>query len=225
MSAGTLSRARFPIRDASRTIFAAVAVIVCGCYATYAVTDGLQAFSLESARRLSALRSPAPVPSPTLEFSDGRHAPFRAQQEQVLLVDFIYTRCTTYCRSLGSVYAQLQSRLAAQIASDDVRLVSITFDPDHDRAVELTSYRHRHGGAAPGWDLARPLASVDREQLLRAFGVVVIDDGLGGYTHNAAVHIVDPHGRLAAIFDADDVDGAVRFTERLLDGEVRPAAL
>ena len=53
-----------------RTLLASATVVAAGCYATYALTDGLQAFSLETARRLSALRSPAPLPSPTLEYAD-----------------------------------------------------------------------------------------------------------------------------------------------------------
>jgi protein SCO1/2 len=211
--------------DRWRTLLAALVVIAAGCYATYTVTDGLQAFSLESARRLSALRSPAPVPNPMLEFADERRAPLIVPPHQVLLVDFVYTRCETYCRALGSLYAQLQTRLAPQIASGKVRLVSLTFDPNHDGPRALQSYRDRHGGAAPGWDLARPLASQDLEQLLRGFGVVVIDDGLGGYTHNAAVHIVDRQGRLAAIVDADDPDAVVRFTLRMLEGETHARAL
>ena len=217
--------ARKPVGDRLRTILAATAVIAAGCYATYTVTDGLQAFSLESARRLSALRSPSAVPSPTLEFADDRRAPLIERPDQILLVDFIYTRCATYCRALGSLYAQLQARLARLIASGDVRLVSITFDADHDGPRELASYRDRHGGKASGWDLGRPLAPRDLEELLRAFGVVVIDDGLGGYTHNAAVHIVDRQGRLAAIVDAGDPDAVVRSTLRMLEEETHARAL
>jgi protein SCO1/2 len=200
-----------------RTLLACAVVAAAGCYATYAATDGLKAFSLESARRLSALRSPAPVPSPTLEYADARRAPLIEHPGQILLVDFIYTRCTSYCQALGSVYAQLQGRLAPELAAGKVRLVSITFDPAHDRAQELDLYRGRYGADAPGWTLARPLAHADLQQLLRAFGVVVIDDGLGGYTHNAAVHVVDAQGRLAAILDASDMEGVVRFTRELLE--------
>jgi protein SCO1/2 len=225
MSRALIRTAVEPIGDRLRTILAATAVVAAGCYATYTVTDGLQAFSLESARRLRALQSPAPVPNPMLEFADARRSPLIAHPDQVLLIDFIYTRCATYCQALGSLYTQLQGKLAPQIASGKVRLVSLSFDADHDGPRELTSYRDRHGGAASGWDLARPLAPRALEQLLRGFGVVVIDDGLGGYTHNAAVHIVDRQGRLAAIVDAGDPDAVVRSTLRMLEGEAHAAAL
>jgi protein SCO1/2 len=37
--------------------------------------------------------------------------------------------------------------------------------------------------------------------LLDTFGVVVIPDGMGGFVHNAAIHLVDEEGRLGAIYD------------------------
>ena len=221
MSASSSARAEHPLERALRarwrTALASVFVFAAGCYATYAATDGMQAFSLESARRLSALQSPAPIPSPILEYADGRRAPLIEHPGQILLVDFIYTRCETYCRALGSTYARLQEQLAPELASGAVRLVSITFDPMHDGPRELQDYRGRHGGGALGWDLVRPLASAQSKQLLRAFGVVVIDDGLGGFTHNAAVHLVDRQGRLAAIIDLDDAQSVGRLARRLLE--------
>jgi protein SCO1/2 len=214
------ARSERPERELSArccTVLAATLVVAAGCFTTYAVTDGLQAFSLESARRLSALRSPGRLPSPTLEYDDARRAPLIEQPGQILLVDFVYTNCATYCQTLGSMYARLQERLANEIGSGQVGLVSISFDPAQDGPRELRHYRVRHGGDALGWALGRPLASADLQQLLRAFGVVVIPDGLGGFTHNAAVHVVDRQGRLAAIVDLDDPGTVIRITRQLLE--------
>jgi protein SCO1/2 len=129
--------------------------------------------------------------------------------EQVLLVDFIYTNCPTYCAALGSIYAQLARRLADDIAAGKVRLVSISFDPARDGAAELAAYRARYGADGAGWDLGRPAHSAELERWLKAFGVVVIPDGMGGYTHNAAVHVVGPDRRLAAIHGLEDIDAVV----------------
>jgi protein SCO1/2 len=208
-----------------RTSVAALLVFAAGLAMTYSVSDGLQAFSLESARRLHALRSPAPVPDLALEFADGQRARLAEVPGQVLLVDFIYTSCATYCQSLGSVYAQLQVQLASEIAADSVRLVSISFDPRHDGPEELRAYRARHTRETHGWLVGRPLTDVDLRSWLRAFGVVVIADGLGGYTHNAAIHVVRPDGKLAAIHDFDDFDGIVKTTREILRTPTRHAAL
>lgn len=211
--------------SATRTAIAATLALAAGLALTHAASDGFAAWTLESARRLQALRAPAPVPDLVLELADGGRSRLRELPQAVLLVDFVYTRCPTYCAALGSVYAQLQQRLAPAIAAGRVRLVSVSFDPRHDGPAELRAYRARHSKDAAGWTLGRPARPDDTAAWLQAFGVVVIPDPLGGYTHNAAIHVVGPDRRLVAILDPQDIDGAVRLA-RQLAGErtVRVAA-
>ena len=193
--------------SAVRTSIAATLAFVAGLAAAHRATDGFEAYTLESARRLAALSSPAALPDLALELVDGRSARLSELPAEVLLVDFVYTRCPTVCQALGSVYARLQERLAPEIGSGKVRLLTITFDPRHDGPRELRAYRDRHGGQAAGWELGLPGAGLSA--WLGAFGVVVIPDELGGYAHNAAVHVVGPDRRLAAILDYGDIDGIV----------------
>jgi protein SCO1/2 len=200
-----------------RTTAAVIAVLAAGLAVTYTATDGLQAYTLESARRLSALRSPAPVPDLGLDLADGGRAQLSALPGRVLLVDFVYTRCPTYCLALGSIYAQLQQRLASEIAAGEVRLVSVTFDP-RDGPGELAAYRARHSPDRAGWDLGRPARRDETESWLKAFGVVVIPDGMGGYAHNAAVHVVGPERRLIAILGVEDLDGIVKTAREAAQG-------
>jgi protein SCO1/2 len=194
--------------SARRTAIAATLACAAGLAVAHAATDGFEAFTLESARRLQALRTPAPVPELALDLADGARARISEVPGRALLVDFVYSSCPTYCSALGSIYAQLQQRLAAEIAAGDVRLLTISFDPERDSPAELRAYRSRHSKAADGWDLGVP-ARDELRTWLDAFGVVVIPDGLGGYTHNAAVHVVGPRRDLVAILDMTDVDGIV----------------
>lgn len=54
--------------------------------------------------------------------------------------------------------------------------------------------------------------------------MVVIDDGLGGYEHNAALLVVDESGRLVRIFD--DTEGATALAfARALAQRALPDAL
>ena len=194
-----------------RTAIAATLACVAGFAVAHSATDGFEAFTLESARRLHALRAPAAVPDFALDLADGGRSLISQLEGKVLLVDFVYSNCPTYCASLGSVYAQLQRRLAAEIAAGDVRLLSISFDPERDNPAELRAYRARHGKTAAGWELGVP-AREELSKWLDAFGVVVIPDGLGGYTHNAAVHVVGPGRKLIAIVEAGDLDAIVQAT-------------
>jgi len=51
---------------------------------------------------------------------------------------------------------------------------------------------------------------------MRVFGVVAVPDGLDGFVHNAAIAVVDPDGRLVAILDWDDPQGAARYVMKEL---------
>jgi protein SCO1/2 len=59
------------------------------------------------------------------------------------------------------------------------------------------------------WSLARVNDSAELKRVLTIFGIVVIQDESGGFTHNAAIHLVDRHGRLARIYDQDDIKAAL----------------
>jgi len=202
-------------RDASRrlarwrTALAACLVSAAGLAIGHAATDGFSAFTLESARRLSATRAPVPVPDLALELADGGRSRLGALPARVLLVDFIYTSCPTLCTTLGSVYARLQKQLRSEIASGEVRLLSISFDPERDGPRELRAYRDRFTRDPAGWMLGRAEEAGDLTQWLDAFGVIVIPDGLGGYVHNAAVHVVGEDRRVRAILDLEDTDRIV----------------
>ena len=37
----------------------------------------------------------------------------------------------------------------------------------------------------------------------------MIEDEAGGFTHNAAIHLVDREGRLTRIYDQDDIEAAL----------------
>jgi protein SCO1/2 len=200
-----------------RTALASIVVGTAGLTAIHAATDGFAAYTMESARRLQALRSPVAVPDGVLELADATHTSLQAIEAPVLLVDFVYTRCEGYCSVLGAVFTQLQQRLAAEAAAGKVKLVSISFDPQHDIPAALASYRDRHRGDPAAWILGRPQNAADLRRLLDAFGVVAIRDELGGYAHNAAVHVLSPERRLVAIYDPADTDGIVVGVRSMLE--------
>jgi protein SCO1/2 len=193
-----------------RTTIAAALVCAAGLALAHAATDGFHAYTLESARRLAALRSPVAVPDLGLDLADGGSSGLSALPGRVLLVDFVYASCPTYCLALGSIYARLQQQLAPEIAAGDVRLVTVTFDPARDGPGELQAYRARHSPDRAGWDLGRPARQDETRTWLKAFGVVVIPDGLGGYAHNAAVHVVGPDRKLVAILGVEDLELIVK---------------
>jgi protein SCO1/2 len=182
-----------------RTLSLSLALLLAGGAALYAATDGFQAFTTESARRIAVRRQPVAVPAVALQTQSGERIDLAGLRGKWLLVDFIYTRCPGYCVALGSEFAQLQQRLAAPLARGQVELLSISFDPAHDTPPELGAYLQRARSRGAGWLAARPVEADALARLERSFGITVIEGAAGEYTHNAAIHVVDPQGRLVEI--------------------------
>ncbi len=199
-----------------RTLLASLVLLAAGIGVLAGVTDGFRAFTAETARRISVRDHPPLVPPLPLQAASGTRTGFGDLRGRWLLVDFIYTRCETYCSAQGSEFARLQRQLAGPIASGKVALLSISFDPAHDDLAALAAYQRIRGDNGSGWIAARPIDPVELTTLLRVFGVVAVPDGLGGFVHNAAIAVVDPEGRLVTIVDWDDPGSAARYvTQRL----------
>ena len=189
-----------------RTSLASAALLLAGGVVLAAATNGFQAFTTETARRVAVRSRPAELPAVALESQSGARFTLADLRGTWLLVDFIYTRCPTFCTTLGGDFARLERQLADPIARGEVQLLSISFDPTQDTPAQLAAYLKRFRGRDMGWQAARPITDHGLRQIVAAFGVTVIPDQLGGYTHNAAIHLVDPEGRLVDIFDLGDVE-------------------
>ena len=195
-----------------RSFAASTLVTILGIGVFWWGTDGLVAFTAEAARRVDILSSPRRLPAVGLEDQDGRAFSLQDYQGRFLAVEFIYTRCTTICRSLGLAFRQIRDHVPQQALGRDFALLSISFDADQDDAASLKAYGHSHGADGAHWRVARVRSKADLKPLLDAFGVVVIPDGLGGFEHNAAIHLVGRDGNLAQI---SDIDRPLAFAERI----------
>ena len=189
---------------------ATVAAVLSGAALLLAATDGMRAFTAEGARRLDIARQPRPVPHALLEDAAGHEWSSAELRGRTALVGFVYTECGTLCPRLSSRFAELQQGIRERRLSERVRLLSVSFDPERDTPERLEEYA-RHFAAEPGlWHFARMRAAPALRSWLSVFGIVVIPDARGGFEHNAAIHVVDPSGRLVAVFDPDDIDAALR---------------
>ncbi|WP_026381863.1 SCO family protein [Afifella pfennigii] len=194
---------------------ASLAVVAVGAGLLWQATDGGRALTTETARRLEALRAAPAVPNVQLQSMTGATQKL-AGDGRVRLVEFIYTSCPTICQVAGSEMARLAADIRAAGLADKVKLISLSFDPRNDDPPALMAYGKAHGADGTLWSVARPADSDSLPALLDAFGVVVIEDGWGGYVHNTAIHVVDGQGRLRAILDDDDVAGALAAAQAVL---------
>jgi len=87
------------------------------------------------------------------------------QADQPIALNFIFTTCTTICPVMTATFAQMRRELGD--AGSDLRLVSISIDPEYDRPDKLKAYSEQfHAGT--GWDFLTG-DSADIVQVLRSF--------------------------------------------------------
>jgi len=92
------------------------------------------------------------IPGVALLDQEGRRVPLAellAPGPPVAL-NFIFTTCTTVCPVMSASFAGLAKRLGE--TAGDLRLVSVTIDPDNDRPAALAAYARRFG-VGPRWRL------------------------------------------------------------------------
>lgn len=114
----------------------------------------------------------------TLIDQDGKDVDFVTDviADRVVVVDFVYTTCTTVCPVLSALFGQVQQRLGARLG-EQVSLVSISVDPARDTPQRLKAYAERHK-AKPGWVwLTGPKTSLNQ-----------VLEGLDAYTPNFEDH-------------------------------------
>ena len=70
------------------------------------------------------------------------------RKDKVVLVDFIFSTCSTICPLLSAGFAHFQDELGPH--RKDVQLVSITIDPEYDTPEILDQYGERYD-AEEGW--------------------------------------------------------------------------
>ncbi len=69
---------------------------------------------------------------------------------QVWISDFVFTRCPSRCPMLTRQMEKIQREIRAN-GWQDVRLVSISVDPENDTPETLTAYAEKHGADGGVW--------------------------------------------------------------------------
>ena len=118
------------------------------------------------------------VPDVTLINQDGVKVNLRKLLfcDSPVLVDFVYTTCTTICPVLSINFANFQKTLIDERGS--YRLVSISIDPEFDTPPAMKTYLKRYN-AKPGWDFLTG-SREDISRVLKVFNV---------YTRNKMNHL------------------------------------
>lgn len=155
-----------------------------------------------------ALRVGDPVPDMAFTDDTGRARPLSSYRGSFVLLTFIYTRCPLpdYCPRMNAHFGAIQRAAKGQPQlGQNLRLISISFDPDYDTPALLAA-KAKEAGADPGfWRfVTAPRDRVD--QFGGKFGLSVLREGPDGrnITHNLRTALLDRDGKLLRTYNGND---------------------
>jgi protein SCO1/2 len=120
---------------------------------------------------------------------------------KVWVADFVFTRCTGPCPLMTSRMAELARGL---IKAKDVRLISISVDPEHDTPAVLAEYAGRMSADPAKWIfLTGPKPEIDTFARKGLFQVLSYD-GQGVPTHSTRFLVIDREGKIRKTHNLDE---------------------
>jgi cytochrome oxidase Cu insertion factor (SCO1/SenC/PrrC family) len=172
-------------------------------------TDALRRETADKGRLVTRMPNEL-MPNMALWDQDGRLVRKKDFLGHPLALNFVFTSCRSarMCPASTACMKRLGDVLAKMPAAAEVRLLTITFDPETDSPGVLRAYADGYG-----IDHARHrFLTGDAGQikdLMRHYGIQTLKDD-GTIVHNAALIVISPEGRIAhrsegPSFDAEEV--------------------
>jgi protein SCO1/2 len=138
---------------------------------------------------------------------DGQPRPFSSFRGHRVAITFIYTRCPLpdFCPLMDRHFAAVQKTLKSTPALADVRLLTVTLDPEYDTPQVLKPYARRLDADPAIWSFATG-APADVAAFAGQFGLHVEQNpaNAADLLHNLRTVVVDPTGRLAHAHSGND---------------------
>ena len=195
-----------------RTWASTVLVAVLALCAFAGVTHGFTAVTSDGARRSDIASSPRALPDIALVDSMGQPlllSDYARPSGQVTFIALAYVRCRAVCLTSAAGQSWLQGEIRSRGLAGRVRLLTLSFDPASDTPEVLAAHARRLAADHDLWRFATVRGTAELRAMLELFGIVVLPDGLGGYSHNAALFMVDEDGLLSRAYDVDRPDIAL----------------
>jgi protein SCO1 len=147
--------------------------------------------SAQAKEQFSADPAGGPIPDAKVVDQNGKPRRFYSDlvRGKVVVINFVYTNCTTICPPLGATFGKLQKNLGARLGKD-ISLISISVDPATDTPERLRAWGAQFG-AKPGWTLVTG-AKTEMDRLSNALGV----DTASPANHSPMVLIVNDKAAL-----------------------------
>jgi len=142
---------------------------------------------------------------------------------RISLMSFIYTRCgdPRACpRATGTLYQLHRLSKEDPVLAENLRLVTFSFDPEHDTPEVMKIYGRGFQSEEPSadWFFLTTRQPADMKPILEAYGQEVDrkknpKDPMGPLYHNLRVFLIDRQGRIRNIYSYGMMDPRLLITD------------
>lgn len=144
----------------------------------------------------------AAVPDFTFTSQTGEEVSKSDLLGNVWIANFVFTRCPGPCPAMTGRMAELQK--VVERKGGNVRLVTVTVDPEHDTPEVLAKYGESYQNNPEIWSLLTGENEVIQEFVTKGMLLPLATDPDGLPSHSQKFIVVDAEGQIRTYHDLDD---------------------
>ena len=135
----------------------------------------------------------------------------------IYIANFFSTNCPSNCQKIASQLVRVQEAFETK---PEVKIVSITADPENDAAETLQQFAAKYGAREDKWHFLKG----NRQDVVRlakeGYFLPVPDEGQQSFTYSDKLVLVDKEGKIRGIYEGTDlaeIDRLITEINVLLD--------
>lgn len=152
------------------------------------------------------------IPDFKLMNQDGKRFSMKDYRGKALAITFIYAQCPLpdYCIKMSTVFSDLANQVRDTDLRDEIRLLSISFDPARDTPEKLRQYGQGYLGkdAPPDFTIWQLAVGADKEvrEVADFFGLryEIDPNDKTQFSHSLRTAVIAPDGKVTKIFPGND---------------------
>lgn len=132
---------------------------------------------------------------------------FNYMDDKLVILSFIYTTCSDICHIATYVLQQVTTELKQDpVLSDQVRLISLSFDPDHDTPEVMRRYAQAMECDTSRWVFLTTSSHAELQPILDGYGQYIVRERdatgkvTGAFMHVLKVFLIDRERKVRNIY-------------------------
>lgn len=142
-----------------------------------------------------------------LDTKGNRHRLFDYMDDKLVILNFIYTTCSDICHLATYVLHQVMTELKQDpVFSDQVQLITLSFDPDHDTPEVMHRYAQSMECDTSGWVFLTTSSHTELQPILDGYGQYIVRERdaagkvTGAFMHVLKVFLIDRERKVRNIY-------------------------